>query len=152
MSRTDQEQKVDSSAREWVCIREHAHIWIARRNQESDLYYTGFVCMAISSRCQANRCPSPYTILFLVHIAHDIASEPIHWSPFAFHPSLWFADKMHITSDPRPTVTVTCRRFSRKGTVVSMIHDLTEDKQYNTIKLPLRGAHKESYLIAPKRP
>jgi hypothetical protein len=23
-----------------------------------------------------------------------------------------------------------------------MIHDLTEDKRYNTIKLPLRGAHK----------
>jgi hypothetical protein len=41
VSRTGQEQKVDASAREGFCIRENAHIWLARRNQ-------GSVCMAIS--------------------------------------------------------------------------------------------------------
>jgi hypothetical protein len=63
VSRTDQEQKVDSSARVWFCIRENAHIWMVRRNQALDTGLHGN-----SSRCQADHKRSPFYPQFMLSI------------------------------------------------------------------------------------
>jgi hypothetical protein len=89
------------------------------RNQALTQLAFGFVCMAISSRRQADRFPSSIhpqvlypTILFLASHRATIVSEPFLWSPFPFHPTLRFTPgNIYTPHGPRPTVTttVTCQ-------------------------------------------